>query len=218
MKILLISSSPHKEKSDTFILAREVLKGTIAQGGQGDTIHLADCYLDFCRHCQECHKKLLHCSLEDSVPQILKAMLEAEGIIFASPNYINHITASLKALFERSTHLIHCKRLLGKYVAGVISSGSGQDQVVLDYLKYYAYTCGAQYSGGVSSSELTIKEKLPEAYQLGQRLAQDIKEKKVFPDQMKIIKASKEHFKQLIQLRKEEWPEEYKYWEDQGWL
>ena len=27
MKILLISSSPHKEKSKTFILAKEVLKG-----------------------------------------------------------------------------------------------------------------------------------------------------------------------------------------------
>jgi len=218
MKILLISSSPHKEKSDTFILAKEVLRGVLTQGGLGDVIHLADCHIGFCWHCQECHKKILHCSVEDSVPQVLNAMLEADGIIFASPNYINQVTASMKALFDRSTHFIHCKRLLGKYVAGVVSSGSGKDQGILDYLKYYAHTCGAQYSGGVYASERAIKEKTEEAYRLGKKLAQDIKEKKIFADQMKIIKEGREHFKKLIQLRKEEWPEEYKYWQDKGWL
>jgi multimeric flavodoxin WrbA len=145
-------------------------------------------------------------------------MLEADGIILASPNYINQVTASLKALFDRSSHFIHCQRLLGKYIIGVVSSGGGEDKDVLNYIKYYAHICGAQYSGGVSSCAYAIKEKIDDAYQLGKKLAQDIREKRLFSDQIEIIEQGREHFKKLIQLRKDDWKEEYQYWQDKGWL
>ncbi|MFH1202075.1 MAG: flavodoxin family protein [Candidatus Omnitrophota bacterium] len=218
MKILVISSSPHKEKSQTFLLAGEVLQAFSDEGAKCEVIHLLEYHINFCQHCEACHKKILNCSLKDGISIILEKMLEADGIILASPNYINQVTASMKALFDRSAHFIHCKRLLGKYIAGVVSSGSGQDKDVLDYIKYYAHTCGAQYSGGVSSSAYAIKEKAEEAYQLGKKILRDIKDKNVFVDQMKIIEAGKEHFKRIMQLRKEDWKEEYKYWQDKGWL
>ncbi len=218
MKVLLISSSPHKEKSRTFILAKEVLRGVADSQIQSDIIHLSDCHIDFCRHCEECHKKILHCSVKDEVPAILNRMLEADGIILASPNYINQVTASMKALFDRSAHFIHCKRLLGKYITGVVTSGSGQDKDVLDYIEYYAHTCGAQYSGSVFSSAYALEEKIEFAYQLGRKLAQDIKEKKVFADQVRIIEAGREHFKRVMLLRKDDWQEEYAYWQHKGWL
>ena len=218
MKALLISSSPHKEKSNTFALAKEVLKGIADEGINHEIIHLSEHHISFCQHCEECHRKILHCSVKDSIPVILNKMLGASGIILASPNYINQVTASMKAFFDRSTHFIHCMRLLGKYVAGVVTSGSGQDKEVLDYIKYYVHTCGAQYSGGVSSTAFAVKEKGEEAYQLGRKLAQDIKEKRVFADQMQIIETNKAHFKRIIQLRKEEWIEEYNYWKDKDWL
>jgi len=218
MKILLISSSPHKEKSRTFILAKELL-GVIAQEGAScETLHLDDFKVFFCKHCEKCHKKILHCSAPDDVQVILKKMLEADGIIFASPNYINQVTASMKALFDRSSHFIHCKRLLGKYIAGVVSSGSGQDKEVLDYVRYYGNTCGAQYSGGVSSCAYTLVEKKEEAQRLAKKLISDIREKRIYPEQMKIIEAGREHFKQVIQMRKDDWLQEYQYWQEKGWL
>jgi len=149
---------------------------------------------------------------------ILEKMLEAEGIIFASPNYINQITASMKALWDRSSHFIHCKRLLGKYVVSVVSSGSGQDKDVLNYIKHYAHTCAAQYTGGVSSRVPINKEKMEEALKLGNKLMLDIQEKKVFPEQIKAIEAFKEHFKNVMQMRKDDWVEEYQYWLNKGWL
>jgi len=218
MKVLLISSSPHKEKSRTFVLAKEVLRGLAQEGAEIETIHLADFRVFFCKHCEECHKKILHCSVPDDVRVILKKMLEADGIIFASPNYINQITASMKALIDRSTHFIHCKRLLGKYIAGVVSSGSGQNQEVLDYIKFYGHTCGAQYSGGVSCAVPSVEEKKKEAFKLGEKLAMDMKEKKAYPDQLEFIEKAKQHFRQIIEARKEEWKEEYQYWQDKGWL
>ncbi|MBM3254360.1 MAG: flavodoxin family protein [Candidatus Omnitrophica bacterium] len=158
MRILLISSSPRKEKSQTFLLANQVIK---ACNGLVDfeVIHLADFNIEFCRHCEKCHRNILLCPIKDDVNDILRNMLEADGIILASPNYINQVTGSMKTLFDRSTHFIHCKRLLGKYIAGVVSSGSGNDKDVLDYIKYYGNTCGAQYSGGVSTRAPINEEK-----------------------------------------------------------
>ena len=217
MKLLLISSSPRRQESNTFLLAKEVLRGCNASKIL-DVIHLCDLSIGFCRHCEECHKKILHCSIADSVPGILNKMLEADGIILASPNYINQVTASMKTLFDRASHLIHCKRLLGKYIVAVISSGSGQDEDVLDYIKYYTHTCGAQYSGGVSERVPVSKEKMEEAYRLGLRLAIDIKEKRAYLKQIVLIEEGKQHFKEVIKKRKNDWIEEYQYWQDKGWL
>jgi multimeric flavodoxin WrbA len=218
MKTLVISSSPHKEKSMTFMLAKEVMRGLAQAGVQTEVIHLADQHIGFCRHCEECHKKILSCSIKDSVEGILKKMLESDGIILASPNYINQVTASMKALFDRSVHFIHCKRLLGKYIVGVVSSGSGQDQAVLDYLKYYGHTCGAQYSGGISCPAYSVKEKLPQAFALGKKMYRDMQEKTAFADQLKSIEEGRKHFQRVMEIRKEEWREEYAYWQREGWL
>jgi multimeric flavodoxin WrbA len=218
MKILLISSSPHKEKSKTFSLAKDVLTGLSQQGADIETIHLCDFKILFCKHCEQCHKNILQCPMPDDAHGILKKMLEADGIILASPNYINQVTASMKALFDRSTHFIHCKRLLGKYTAGVVSSGSGQDKEVLNYIGYYGHTCGAQYSGGVSSAAQSIGETKEEAIKLGRKLAMDIREQKSYPDQLELIEKGKQHFRRIIEARKEEWAGEYQYWQDKDWL
>ncbi len=199
-------------------MAKEALRGLAQEGVDSEVIHLDDFRVFFCKHCEACHKKILHCSLKDDVEPILKKMLEADGIILASPNYINQVTASMKALFDRSTHFIHCKRLLGKYIAGVVSSGSGQDKEVLDYLEFYGHTCGAQYSAGVSCAGHLLEQKKEEAFKLGRKLAADIKEKKAYPGQVELIERGKQHFRQVIEARKKEWEEEYRYWQDKGWL
>jgi len=218
MKVLLISSSPHKEKSRTFSLAKDVLTGLSQEGADIETIHLDDLRVFFCKHCEQCHKNILRCPLPDDVHIILRKVLETDGIILASPNYINQVTASMKALFDRSTHFMHCKRLLGKYVAGVVSSGSGQDEDVVDYIEYYGHTCGAQYTGGVSSAAQSIEEKKEEAITLGRKLAMDIQEKKSYPEQLELIEKGKQHFRRIVEARKKEWAGEYRYWRDKGWL
>lgn len=217
MKILVISSSPRKEKSQTFLLAKEALKGC-DKNTKDEIVHLCDLKIDFCRHCELCHRRILNCPIKDDVHVVMQKMLEADGIILASPNYINQVTGSMKTLFDRTSHFIHCKRLLDKYIAAVVTSGSGQDLEVLDYIKYYSNICGAQYSGGVSSCAHEVRGKLKEARRLGKRITADIEEKNIFPGQMRIIDAGKERFKKIMQLRKNDWKEEYRYWRQKGWL
>lgn len=218
MKILLISSSPRKEKSQTFLLAKEVIQGCNNKETNIEILHLRDLKIEFCRHCETCHKKILCCPIKDDVYRVLNMMIDTDGIVLASPNYINQVTGSMKTLFDRSSHFIHCLCLMGKYVAGVVSSGSGQDKDVLDYIKYYAHTCGAQYVGSVSACAPVNKENMGEALKLGNKLYSAIKEKKVFPAQLRIIEEHKEHFKKIMQIRKNEWIQEYQYWLNKGWL
>ena len=149
---------------------------------------------------------------------VFKKMLEADGIILATPNYINQVTGSLKTLFDRLAHFIHCKRLLGKYVAAAVTSGSGYDEPVLSYLEYYAHTCGAQFSGGISCRNSQVKEKSGAAKELGKKLAKDIIEKKSYPAQLECIEKGKKYFAEVMKLRKEDWGEEYQYWQSRGWL
>lgn len=217
MHILLVSSSPRKEKSQTFLLAKEAVKGFSGSVTTG-ILHLSDLKIGFCRHCESCHKRIMDCPVHDDVRMILEKMLEAEGLIFASPNYIDQVTASMKALWERAGHFIHCRRFLGKYVAGVVTSGGGQDTAVLDYIRYYANICAAQYAGGISSRAPINGQKAKEAFNLGNKLLSDIREKKDFPEQIKAIEEFKGHFKNIIQTRKDDWVEEYQYWLKKGWL
>ena len=64
----------------------------------------------------------------------------------------------------------------------------------------------------------SVEEKKKEAFKLGEKLAMDMKEKKAYPDQLEFIEKAKQHFRQIIEARKEEWKEEYQYWQDKGWL
>jgi multimeric flavodoxin WrbA len=218
MKILLISASPHKQKSSTFQLAKEVLRGAAGRDIETETIHLSDYRIGSCRGCDQCHRKNMDCPIKDDAPLLGRKILEADGIILASPNYINQVTGSMKTLFDRLTHFIHCKRLLGKYICGVISSGGGRDKQVLDYLKYYANVCGAQYSGGVSSRAPADKDKLKEALAAGKKLAGDIKKCAEYPGQQKVIRAGINYFSGIVLMHSKDWEDEYSYWKDKGWL
>jgi len=218
MKILLISSSPHGERSRTFFLAKKVLKFLLEKKIAVEIVHLCDLKIEFCRHCEACHKKIMSCPIKDGLGSVLKKMLEADGIILASPNYINQVNAPMKALFDRSSHFLHCRRLLGKYIAGVVSSGSGNDKEVLDYLEFYAHACGAQYSGGLSSAAVVVEKKSEDAVKLSKKFAEDLEEKRRYPKQLVIVEKGKEYFKKIIQMRKNHWIGEYQYWRDSGWI
>jgi len=218
LNILLVSASPRRAKSQTFALARRVIAGCKG-AAQVETVHLRDLKIDFCIHCEACHIHCMRCPVKDDVYALLNKMLAADGIILATPNYINQVTGALKAVLDRSAHFIHCKRLLGKYLCGVVTSGSGsQDRLVLDYLKYYGHVCGAQWSGGVSACAYAMDGATPEALALGGKFVEDIETRKRYPAQIKIIEKGKAHFHEIIESRKELWKGEYEYWREKGWL
>lgn len=217
IKILGVSASPRKEKSQTLILLKESLTVAEREGAVTELVQLPDLRIEFCLACEHCHRKK-GCIIEDDVFSFLDRFLEADGFILASPVYIRQVTASLKAVMDRASHFIHCQRLLGKYAAGIVTSGAGTGEEVLNYLKGYLITTGAQYVGGVSAKVPLSETTKEEARDLGRRLMEAIKEKRTYPKQLTQIKDFREFFKEVMIARKDEWKQEYKYWQGQGWL
>ncbi len=218
MNILLISSSPRAEKSATFTLASEVLKGARAAGAEVETVQLAGKKISFCHACEACHRGTMTCPLKDDAHHIILKMLNADGLVFATPNYINQVTAPLKALMDRTSNHIHCQRFLGKYTAGVVTSGSGHNQPVCDYLAAYGRLCGAQSSGSVSCGPAPTEEQLKEAFALGAKLAADISAKTAYPEQLAEIETRRRYFAEIVKRRKDDWDGEYHYYREKGWL
>jgi multimeric flavodoxin WrbA len=217
MRILALSGSPRGAKSQTRRLAERVLEEAKGRGAEVELVDVGRADMEFCSACEACHRGP-DCVLDDDVNVILERMLAADGVIFASPNYLNQVTAQMKALLDRSSHFIHCLRLTGKYTAAVTTSGGGGGADVQAFLENYSHTVGAQFVGGVHARAPLKDEDVAAAKRLGADLVAAIASKKVYPDQIKIIEAWKKHFGAIIAFRKDDWPYEYNYWREKGWL
>jgi multimeric flavodoxin WrbA len=158
------------------------------------------------------------CPVKDDAHLLLAKMLESDGIIFGSPVYIDNITGTLKTFLDRSTHFIHCQRLLGKYVGAVATAGGGPQQMVLDYIHHYSSVCGAQYVGGVSGVVPVDEGIKKRASELGRHVVEAVKKKTEFPHEMEEILSRRKYFRRIIEFHKEEWSGEYEYWKEKGWL
>ncbi len=218
MKILLVSGSPRGERSVTFTFAKEILKGARDAGAEVETEHLSGRKVGFCHACESCHKAAMTCHIKDEAHIVILKMLNADGVVFATPNYVNQVTGQMKALFDRTSNLIHCQRLLGKYTAAAVSSGSGNNQPVADYIGSYSRLCGAQFSGSVSCGHAPSAGDLKAASALGAKLAGDIRAKTVYEEQMKEIETRRRYFAELISRRKTDWDGEYRYYTEKVWL
>jgi len=91
MKVLGISASPRKNKSNTLLLLKQAFSPIEKKVFQTEIVHLCDLKIEFCRHCETCHNRIMDCPIKDDANPLIKKMLENDGIIFASPVYIDNI-------------------------------------------------------------------------------------------------------------------------------
>ena len=217
MKVVAICGSPRGNKSQTRMLAEAVLAGAKAKGAEVECVDLGMAKIGFCRACEVCHQGP-DCALNDDGRQILRQMLAADGTVLATPVYLNQVTAQMKAILDRTSHFVHCLRLMGKYMAAVTTSGGGGGGDVTAYLKGYAVTVGAQFVGGLDARAPLQESNFAAARELGATLVAAIQEKRVYPEQVRTIEAQKKRFGQIIAFHKDHWPYEHRYWQDQGWL
>jgi len=170
-----------------------------------------------CLGCDYCHKKG-GCVQKDSFEEIRQAILESNGLVLGSPNYIFSVSAQMKAFIDRCASMIHCIGFHGKYGASVVTSGGGDEEPIADYMNHFTMITGIQSVGSVwATMGLIFGDEFPEdiktrALDLGKRLVTAWKNKEVFPEIQEKMATFKERMRQLMEYRKEEWPHEYAYW------
>ena len=223
MKLVAILGSPHGMKGGTGQLLQGVLDGARNGGLDVTTYSLADLTVRPCDACDCCHK-IGRCKTKDDFDTLKTAMIEADAIVLASPNYINSVSAQMKAMFDRCCGPLHCQTMGGKYAAAVVTSGGPGSDMVEDYMLRFLRTLGCWTVGSAGCEAWRLQDPAEKATvlqcaaNLGTALAEAAKEKCTFPDQAEERKAFFERMKQLITMQKAAWPYEYEYWRQQGRL
>jgi multimeric flavodoxin WrbA len=221
MKIIGINGSPKGEKSQTRRLVMAVLEGARKTGSDVTFVDICGLEIKYCTACGTCYAKG-ECIHDDDFPALLEKMLDADGIVLGSPNYINQVTAQLKTVLDRMADTIHCQQFAGKYGCAVSTAGGSMADEVADYMNTTLLNLGATTVGkvgvlvGADPDAIVAAEK--QAKELGRKLADAIKKKWSDPIQDKIHLERKEYFKHMISFNKEPWKHEYDYWKGLGEL
>ena len=221
MKIIGINGSPKGDKSQTRKLVMAALEGARQSGADVMFVDLCSLEIKYCTACGTCYAKG-ECIHDDDFPALLDKMLNADGIVFGSPNYINSVTAQLKTMLDRMADSIHCQQFAGKYGCAVSTAGGSMADEVADYMNSTLLHLGATTVGkvgvlvGADPNAIVPAEK--QAKDLGRKLADAIKTKWNDPVQEKIHLERKEYFKRMISFNKDLWKHEYDYWKGLGEL
>ena len=103
MKVVAFNGSPRKD-GNTAILTNLVLKELEKEGIETELVQFHGINLHGCIACYQCfNNKDKHCAVKDDVLNLyIDKMLEADGIILATPTYFSDVTAELKALIDRA--------------------------------------------------------------------------------------------------------------------
>ena len=103
MKVVAFSGSARKN-GNTAILVNHVFRELEKEGIKTELYQLAGKKIRGCTACYKCmDNKDQRCSVKsDVVNDCIAMMLEAEGIILASPTYFSDVSSELKALIDRA--------------------------------------------------------------------------------------------------------------------
>ena len=130
MKVVAFNGSARKD-GNTAILVRQVFSELETEGTETELVQLAGKTIRGCIACGQCFKKKdQRCVIDNDVAnECIGKMLEADGIILASPTYFADVTTELKALIDRAGFVSRAnddmlKRKVGAAVVAVRRAGS----------------------------------------------------------------------------------------------
>jgi multimeric flavodoxin WrbA len=220
MKILGISGSPRGSQSTTLRLVKAALEGAKSAGAEVELIDLCQLKIEYCNACQVCFKTA-KCVHKDDFQAVYEKMMDADGMVWGSPNYFRSVTAQMKAAIDRMADAVHCQLLTGKYCCSISSAGGPGYDEVTDYLNGLLMHFGSFVTGAVgvsaSAGPAALEKAEEEAFDLGLTLAENVKSRRDYPEQRAALKESREYFMRLVKLHGPEWEHEYEHWNSLNW-
>ena len=137
MRIVILMGSPRKQ--DSLNVCKEIEASLGNKNMTYDYIFLKNFEIQDCRGCGLCFKKSENfCPCKDDLAIIRKKLIEADGIIFATPVYAYQVPAPLKRIIDRMAFLFHRQELVGKPTLIVVTSDGGGHKQVSKYMKMTA--------------------------------------------------------------------------------
>ena len=140
MKILAIMGSPRK-KGNTYKLTRKLEEEMKALGKvEFEYLFLQDVNIKPCKGCFVCISKGEdRCPLkDDDRDKIVSKIMDADGVILASPVYVMQVTWLMKILVDRLAYLCHRPELFKQKAIAVSTTGGIGLKETLNYIELVA--------------------------------------------------------------------------------
>lgn len=120
LKILAINGS--ERTGNTTDVLRHAAASARERGAGFEVVDLRDIRMERCGPCGDCNTRPAPCTLPDDVPDVVRRMVAADAIVFASPVHGFGAASLMQTFIERAgVGYLRFDRPLSNKVAGVIS-------------------------------------------------------------------------------------------------
>jgi multimeric flavodoxin WrbA len=167
-KVVGIFGSPRPNGNSDIVL-NHALQGAAASGAHIEKIIVRDLKIAPCNSCSGCFEKGI-CVIGDDMQKVYPELVDANGIIVASPIYFMGVTAQLKALIDRCQNFWAQKYILNLPIrkGGRIAHGffiataarSAEKDLftgAVKTMKSFFHVLDTRYTGDLLCSELEEK-------------------------------------------------------------
>lgn len=187
-KILGIYGSPRRDGNSDILLGK-ALQGAEANGSVVEKIVIRDLPIAPCNSCGGCYKNGV-CVIGDEMQKMYTKLIDADGIIVASPIYFMGVSAQLKAFIDRCQAFWARKYILhesirdnGRYAKGFFIATAARNPVenlftgAMQTIRAFFHVSDTQYTGNILCAGLEEKgavnnkqELLLQAFDAGKNL------------------------------------------------
>ena len=191
MRIIACVGS-HRKKGNTARIVDAItaqLRAEAAGSGEPleiETIYLGHHDIGLCRGCRVCFDRgEEHCPLKDDLLPIKARIQAADGLIVASPIYVDDVSGTLKNWIDRLAHVCHRPEFAGKCVYRVATTGGSPTGHAMRTMRTAMLSWGCYVVGqaGFKTGALMARDELearygPETARIARDLFQAIRQQR----------------------------------------
>lgn len=189
-----------------------------------ERISLGHADIKICRGCRACFDKGEEkCPLKDDLLAIRDKILEADGIIAASPVYVEDINGIMKNWIDRMAFLCHRQAFAGKTALAITTSGGASSNHALNTMKRALISWGVQVAGQgkFRTGSLMKTEEIKARHQNKTSKAADhffraIKKECVIPSFYSLVVFKV--YQSYWHKSKKKNTYDFAYWQNKGWI
>lgn len=219
MNILILNGSPRGLKGNTGILINAFVKALQQDDVGVEVISLGEIALNPCTGCMTCSRTGI-CPINDDVSAIQKKMLVADGLVYASPNYMMNVSGHMKMFMDRCFTHIHCQTMVGKYGAALVSSAGPIFDSIEEYILSILGFLGCWKVGSAGAAVMQLEDEderanvCAEVGELARTLVAAIQSKQPIADQVDYREQTFSMMRYMVSNKRDEWQYEYQYWKE----
>ncbi len=178
MKRVIVISTSLRAGSNSDMLADKFVEGVRTTGHEVEKVSLRGKRLEFCKGCMGC-QKLGRCVIDDDANDIMRKVLNADVVCWATPIYYYEMSGQMKVLIDRMNAMYSLDYKF-RDVYMITTAAEGEPEVpkraeagLTGWIDCYPKSrlAGTLFCGGVDAPRsIEGNDKLQEAYELGKRV------------------------------------------------